>query len=371
MSDARFIVIGGGVVGAAISYGLARLGHPVTMIDGADDAFRASRANFGLVWVQSKGLGKPDYAAWSRRSAALYEDFRAELEDESGVDCAYHRPGGVTLALSDDELEEQVAILAQIREEAPAGEFEFEVVERARLDNMLPGLGPEVVGATYSAHDGEANSLFLLHALHGAFQRRGGAYVQGHHVSGIEAAAGGGYAVTTADGTVHTGDRVVVAAGLGNQELAARVGLEVPVRPVQGQVIVTERADPLLAMPTLNVKQTREGTFMLGASQAEVDYDITTDAAVLKRIAERNLRAFPFLSDLRVVRSWAGLRVMTPDGFPIYDQSPSHPGVFIATGHSGVTTAAAHAYVLADHFSKGEIGAELTGLSGARFHVQA
>ncbi len=368
---AGFIVIGGGVVGAAISFGLARLGHAVTMIDGADDAFRASRANFGLVWVQSKGLGKPDYAAWSRRSAALYEDFRAELEEESGVDCAYHRPGGVTLALDDDELAEHVAQLEQIRDEAPEGAFDFDVVDRARLDNMVPGLGPEVVAGTYTSHDGETNSLFLLHALHGAHQKRGGRYVAGNDVTDIDVAPGGGYVVRTEDGAEHFADRVVIAAGLGNRDLAAKVGLDAPVRPVQGQVIVTERADPLLAMPTLNVKQTREGTFMLGASQAEVEFDIATDAAVLKRIAARNIRAFPFLANLRVVRSWAGLRVMTPDGFPIYDQSPTHPGIFIATGHSGVTTAAVHAYVLADYFSKGEIGAELAGLSAARFDVQA
>ncbi len=371
MSGADFIVIGGGIVGAAIAHGLGRLGHAVTMVDGADDAFRASRANFGLVWVQSKGAGKPDYAAWSRRSAALYEEFSAELEEETGVDCAYHRPGGVTLALNEAELEEQVARLAQIRTEAPEGEFDFEVVERTRLDNMLPGLGPEVVGGTYSAHDGETNSLPLLHALHAAHLKHGGRYVAGSHVVEIEATPAGTYRVVTEDGGAHLADRVVLAAGLGTRDLAAMVGLEVPVRPVQGQVIVTERVDPLLALPTLNVKQTAEGTFMLGASQAEVGFDIATDAAVLKQIAARNVRAFPFLSALGVVRTWAGLRVMTPDGFPVYDESPQHPGIYVATGHSGVTTAAAHALLLAKYFSEGRLGEEIRGLSSARFDVQA
>lgn len=65
-SDA--IVVGGGLVGMAIAYGLIRNGLKVTVLDEGDIAHRASRANFGLVWVQSKGVGMPAYARWSRRS---------------------------------------------------------------------------------------------------------------------------------------------------------------------------------------------------------------------------------------------------------------------------------------------------------------
>ena len=61
-----FIVIGGGLVGAAVSYGLRRTGASAIMLDEGDTAFRASRGNFGLVWVQSKGDGMHEYAAWSK-----------------------------------------------------------------------------------------------------------------------------------------------------------------------------------------------------------------------------------------------------------------------------------------------------------------
>src|SRR6266568_2337899 len=79
------IVIGGGLVGTAIGYGLARAGLAVALLDEGDIAYRASRGNFGLVWVQTKGLGAPHYQRWTRASAAAWPGFAAELEERTGV----------------------------------------------------------------------------------------------------------------------------------------------------------------------------------------------------------------------------------------------------------------------------------------------
>ena len=369
MSQADCIVIGGGIVGAAMAYGLARRGLSLTMLDQDDDAFRASRANFALVWVQSKGLGRPEYAAWSRRSAALWPELAAELKDVTGIETGHHQPGGMTLALSEAELEEKVAVLEQIKREAGNQPFEYEVLDRAALDRVLPGLGPKVVGGTYCALDGDTNSLRSLRALHAGVAHHGGRYRTGQTVTAIEPLNGGGYRVESLSGESFEAAKVVIAAGLGNKALGAMAGLEVPVRPVQGQVIVTEKVATLFDMPTHNVRQTDEGGFMLGASEAEVGFDTSTDPAVLGRIARRNLQVFPFLGRLKVVRTWSGLRVMTPDGFPIYEQSKSHPGVFVVTGHSGVTTAAAHALDLAGWVADGALPGHMRALSGERFRA--
>jgi glycine/D-amino acid oxidase-like deaminating enzyme len=81
---------------------------------------------------------------------------------------------------------------------------------------------------------------------------------------------------------------------------------------------------------------------------------------------------FPRLKPLNVVRTWAALRVMTPDGFPIYQQSVSSPGAFVATCHSGVTLAANHALVLAPLIARGALPAEQFGaFSAGRFDVPA
>src|ERR1700694_3208125 len=80
------IVIGGGLVGTAIGYGLACAGLRVVILDEGDVAYRASRGNFGLVWVQTKGLGAPHYQRWSRRSAEEWPRLAAALGERTGLD---------------------------------------------------------------------------------------------------------------------------------------------------------------------------------------------------------------------------------------------------------------------------------------------
>ena len=81
--------------------------------------------------------------------------------------------------------------------------------------------------------------------------------------------------------------------------------------------------------------------------------------------------AFPHLRDANVARVWGALRVMTPDGFPIYQQSEQHPGAFAATCHSGVTLAGAHALALAPAILAGQLPPALDAFSAERFHVPA
>jgi glycine/D-amino acid oxidase-like deaminating enzyme len=93
--------------------------------------------------------------------------------------------------------------------------------------------------------------------------------------------------------------------------------------------------------------------------------------SVLAVLADRAVRMFPRLAPLNIVRSWAALRVMPEDKFPIYDQSLECPGAFVAACHSGVTLAANHALTLAPMIAKGELSAPIfQSFSSRRFHVQ-
>jgi glycine/D-amino acid oxidase-like deaminating enzyme len=110
---------------------------------------------------------------------------------------------------------------------------------------------------------------------------------------------------------------------------------------------------------------------MLGDSQEEAGLDATVGQPVISVLADRAQRMFPKLGSLNIVRTWAALRVMTKDGFPIYDQSTRCPGAFVATCHSGVTLAAAHALELAPLIAAGQLPAErFQTFSSRRFHVQ-
>jgi glycine/D-amino acid oxidase-like deaminating enzyme len=363
MPSHDLIVIGGGLVGGAIASGAARQGASVALLDEGDVAFRAARGNFGLVWVQSKGAGNPPYAHWTRRSAELWPSLAATLHQQTGVDPGLRQPGGFMFCLSDEELESRAALVHRMHNES--GDIGTRMLDRAEVRAMVPGLGDKVVGASFCPIDGHASPLYLLRALHADAQQHGVAYRPGHKADSIDAAPN--------DFTVHSGTerftapRVVIAAGLGSKQLAPMVGLNMPVTPLQGQIIVTERLPRFLDYATHVARQTEEGTVMLGDSQEDVGFDTSTKVSILQQIAARNLQVFPALRDANIVRTWAALRVMSPDGFPIYEQSERFPGAFAATCHSGVTLAGAHALALAPAILQGTLSEELNAFRAQRF----
>ena len=357
------IVIGGGLVGMAVAYGLACRGLGVEILDQGDQAYRASRGNFGLVWVQGKGYGRPEYARWTRSSATGWPAFAQALLADSGVDVQLRQPGGFHMCFSDEELLERQRRLQNLRHSL--GDYPFEMLDAAELKARLPLIGPKVVGASYTPQDGHLNPLKLLRALHASAQAKGARLHSGVQVERIDSASGE-FRIFTDRGCL-VAPRIVLAAGLGNPALARQVGLHAPVAPNRGQVLISERLRPFLEYPTINVRQTDEGTVQLGDSMEEVGFDDGTSTDVLAAIARRGISTFPLLRDVRLVRAWGALRVMSPDGFPIYQQSSTHPGAFVITCHSGVTLAAAHALRIAPWIAGASRPDELGAFSGERF----
>ena len=367
--DFDIAVIGGGLVGSSIAWGLARLGKRVAVLDEGDVAYRASRGNFALVWVQNKGIGMPQYAAWTIGSARAWPGFAKTLLEQTGLDVKYENPGGFHMALSERELELRAAQLKRLHAQPGMPHYDYEIMDHARVKSLLPDIGPEVVGASYSKLDGHVNSLRLFRALNAGMQQLGVKYLSEHRVDRISH-TGGEFRLQTGRGEVRA-PGIVIAAGIANARLGPLVGLDVAVRPQRGQLIVTEKTAPFLHYPISTVRQTDEGGVMLGDSQEEAGFDPTVGQAVISVLADRAQRMFPKLGPLNIVRAWAALRVMTKDGFPIYDQSTECPGAFVATCHSGVTLAATHALTLAPLIAAGNLPAEtFQTFSSRRFHVQ-
>jgi len=363
------IVIGGGLVGSAIAYGLAREGLRAALIDEGDVAYRASRGNFGLVWVQSKGDGAPHYQRWTRRSADQWPALAAELFERTGISVGHERPGGIHLCLGETELEARHAMMERMRVQSGNLGFEYRMLDHHELADMLPGLGPSVIGGSWTPYDGHANPLNLLHALHTGFVDKGGRYIPNTTI-GKANPAPGDFRIGTGEGEIGA-PKVVLAAGLGNARLAPLFGLSAPVKPQRGQILVTERAWHVLPMPTTTIRQTVEGGIMLGDSQEDVGFDTSQKPAVIQMIARRAVLSFPWLRELQIVRAWAALRVMPPDGLPIYDQSERFPGAFTANCHSGVTLAGAHANLFAPMVAAGALDPALDLFSAKRFDVSA
>ena len=367
---ADIVVIGAGTVGPAIAYGLAGRNVHVLVLDGGDDDFRAANANFGLVWVQGKGMDMPAYQQLTRDSVDLWPDFSAELTDTTAIDLQYERNGGLSICLGEAEFEQQRAMLLRLHNQLGSAEPDWEMLDRGALTKLLPKAlpGPDVTGASFGRRDGHANPLRLLAALHAGILRKGGQFRGGSIVHSVQTDGRGGFTIDFGTGRASAA-RVVIAAGLGSKALAAQVGLDIPIRPQRGQILVTERLEPFLPLPMSGLRQTREGTVMIGATHEEAGFDTSTTSGAAAALSATAIRCIPALSEATLVRQWAALRILTPDGYPIYAQSQSHPGAFATMCHSGVTLAAAHAALLADAIAAGRLPPSLDVFHQRRFDV--
>ncbi len=360
-------VIGGGLVGAAIALGMARCGREVTIFDGEDLDLRASRANFALVWVQGKGLGNPHYALWSKASAELWPQLAADLQAETGIDVALSQRGAFSFALTDRELENWRHEMETIAGETAGAAAPFRVRDHAEPRDMVPAIGHGVVGAIHSSLDGHVNSLRLFRALHCALRNRNVPYRSRQRVDLIEPQASG-FLLSGAWGSVMA-SRVVLAAGVDNGRLADMVGLCVPLQASKGQIVVTEKCKPFFPYTSGTIRQADEGGVMIGDSEELSTMSTAVSSDIAAVLADRAVRTFPLLADVNVVRCWAGIRVKTIDGLPVYEQSARHPGAFSVTCHSGVTLAANHVLTVAPQIAAGALSGELSPFASARFHV--
>lgn len=361
-------VIGGGMVGSAIAVGCATRGARTLLLDEGDVALRAARGNFGLVWSQGKGDGMPAYAGWTRESLRRWDGFAEAMSGAAGTDIGLRRKGGLIFTLGEQEWHQRVEDVRRLHNQFGGIATPVRMLDRRELDDLLPGnmLGPRVLGASFAPEDGHVNPLLLLRGMHAAFRAAGGTHCPGATVDTVRP----GF-------TVHRGaetfaaERLVIAAGLGTPRLAAMLGMGVAVHPVRGQNIVTERLPRLLPLPASAIRQTEEGVVQLGVSYEENLWETGTTVKDLARMAARAVQVLPPLSRARMVRSWGALRPMTPDRYPVYAQSRTYPGAFVAVCHSGVTLAAAHAGPLAEGILAGRLPDLVAALGTERFHADA
>lgn len=361
-------VVGGGIVGLSIAYGLVRRGYPVQVLDASDGDFRASRGNFALVWLQGKGFGTPDYTLWTAESIRAWPEFARELQEISGINIAYENNGGFQIALSDSELEARDRELADHNLQLGSNHYSYEILERKHMMRYFNGLGPGVAGASFGPLDGHVNSMRLLLALQTAVLQLGGQFRSNTRVSCVE--AHGDRFIARGEWGEVMSDRIVLAGGVSNATLGSEMGLNVSVRPQRGQVMVTEKALPFMRYPISTIRQTDEGGVMIGDSVEEGSISSNVKMGIMSVMARRAITTFPALADVRVVRTWAALRVMTQDGKPIYEQSARHPGAFSLSCHSGVTLAAAHVQIMAEDIAKGQLRPKLSGFRNELTDVQ-
>ena len=366
---ADFAVVGAGLVGASIAWGLARAGVKVVVFDAAEDHLHASAGNFGLVWVQGKGVAAPEYARLTRRSADAWSTFASELAPAGALQ--YQQCGGVKIALDEEELSHFATALDRHHNDPQFVNNDTRLIDRQELRELIPCIGPDAVGGTWCPHDGHTDSLATLRALHQQLAQHPMITIVRQRVNQVTPGASAARFTIECGDTLHHANSIILAAGHGAVALADKLGLQAPIRPERGQILVTERTPAFLKVACHNVRQTGDGTVLLGDSHEDVGFDTGVTQQVVHSILQRAVRMFPQLAQLRLQRTWGALRVLSPDGLPIYQSSTTHPGASLITCHSGVTLAAAHAMEVADALLSDRLNETYAAFGTARFEYLA
>jgi sarcosine oxidase subunit beta len=333
------IVIGGGVIGASAAFHLARSGARCVLFEARHLASGASGACDGCLFLQTKRPGP--HLDFARRSVEALRRLLPDLD----ADVEYDRCGGLVLAEEGD-----ADALRRHFETAKAAGLGVEWLEGLSLHAAEPALGPAVAAAVRSAQDGRLDPLALTRGLALTARRRGATLRLHEQVRAIRAVGDRVTGVATDKGSWDA-PTVVLAAGAWAADLARTVGLDLPVRPRRGQLLVTEPTPPLLRHIMIEVRylagkfgagglafsaeQTRRGAMLLGGTREEAGYDRRTDPRAVSAIASRAVRFVPALAGVAVVRAFAGLRPATPDGLPIIDAPGSPAGLVLACGFEG------------------------------------
>ena len=359
-------IIGGGVVGLSVAMGLLQAGRQVHVLDGADNDARASQGNFGLIWGQSKGWNFAPYAKWTSKAQSVWPDFATQLKEISGIDVALKQAGGFEFFTDTDELNEFAEKL-ELQQKHVGNRFSYQVLNGDDLRRQIRGIGEGVVGATFSQQDGHVNPLRLLHALRLSVQVLGGVVTENAHVDNITPLPQGGFDLTLANGDTNGADKVLLCAGLGAMKLAGQLGFQTKIRPEKGELLITEKLGDHLPFMSSTIRQVDEGGIQIGGTKADAGMDESETLAVMTSLACHAVRVFPALAKVRVIRAWGALRIMSPDGFPVYAQSREYPGSYLITCHSGVTLAALHASVLADWIENTSAAPNLEAFDEHRF----
>ncbi|MFH1866129.1 MAG: FAD-binding oxidoreductase [Candidatus Eisenbacteria bacterium] len=333
-SRAECVIIGGGVVGTAIAYYLARAGMTDTVLVEADylSCGATGRCGGGIRQQWST-------EANTRLAIESVREF-STLEDELDADIEFLQGGYLVLAYTDEDVtqfEKNVALQQGLGLNVVTLSPD-EIKER-----VVPQLNTEGVRmATYCPSDASANPFLTTHAYANAARRLGveielftpvmSVLTEGGRVTGVE----------TSRGTI-SAPLVVNVAGSHSVPIAKTAGVDLPITPCRRQILVTEPLErffhPMIISFSFGIyfRQVKHGAVIGGFGDPDepAGFNQTSSLEFLTTMSSKLAFLMPRLRSVKVVRQWGGLYDLTPDAQPILGETDGVEGFFQASGFSG------------------------------------
>ena len=351
-------VVGGGLVGLAVSFAAAERGLAVVLLD-VDRPGAASRAGAGLLVPHFSAEGMRDGV--SRFMAAArdeYPGYVRRIEERSGLPVPLHQSGAIEVARSTAEC-------AALHNAAPTG---AEHLTAAGVAELEPALAPTAGGVLYPG-DGAVDNARLVDALASIVKHHPRVHIV--RETAVEIALDlPSPSVIGAGGTRLSCSRVVLAAGAWSSAIRG-LPRPIPVRPLRGQ-ICTIRTTPLrhvvLSADVYMVGRNGDRT-LVGSTMEDVGFDAGTTRGAIDGLRRSAAAACPALGPQMLLDAWSGLRPVTPDLLPILGPDHADPRLIYACGHSrnGILLAPITASVVCAMLAGDDVPWDLSPFAVSRF----
>ena len=362
------LVIGAGVVGTSVAYRLAQAGAAVTILEAGTVAGGTSSATYA--WTNANNKPPRAYHDLNVGGMRAHAALRAELGDTPWL----HECGSIEWATD----EAHRAELRQRIERLCAWEYAAEEVSARRFSELEPDVDPAVVADATIAHfpeEGWIDPVVYAHALIQGAARAGARLRTGTRVRALRRDGDRVVGVTTADGRAHGADVVVNCAGRWASEVAAAAGLDIPLAPTAGLLVLTApvpvRVRHLLRAPECHLRPDGAGRLVIASH--EVDDGLTAEtrpepsAAVSADLVARAARLLPSIAGARPEAVRLGIRPIPADGYSAVGPFPGIAGYYLVVTHSGVTLAPHLGALAAEEIMRGRQDVRLAPFRPERF----
>lgn len=375
----RIVIIGGGIIGASIAWHLSKRGYAPTIIEKENLLETASSSSCeGLMFLQSKKPGI--HLNMAMESIKLYKD----LQEELGVDLELERQGGLIIIHSQRELE----ILTDYAKKQNESGANIQMLDAKTVKEMVPQVAHDVLGGSFSRDDSVINPLKLTHGLLSGAVKNGATIKQNTEVLDIVVKNGSVKKVITNNEEIEA-DLVINAAGPFGAKIASMVGLDIPLKPRKGEIMVTAPQKKVLNYPLMSatyiaakydpeiaksgtgfaVEQVQNGNILIGSTREFVDFDDKSTIKAIQSISKGIEKTLPGLGKLKIIRDFAGFRPYTPDGLPFLGEHKKVKGFFFACGHEGdgITLCAITGQIVSQMIEGEKTAFDMENFNPARF----
>lgn len=329
---ADVLIVGGGIMGCASAWELARHQLSVTVLERSVPGAEASSAAAGIIGAQAEAHSAGPMTDLSLLSRARYPRWQKALHAATGIDVGYRESGLLRVGFDGKTVKELAAgIRWQQRQK-----LGVERVSARQVRALEPALGPQVAGGVLFPGDGRVDPRLLLRALHIAAQGAGVEFRTGAYVRRVLEQGGRARGVVLEDGSEVRADHVVVAAGSWTtlvEGVRLRSGA---VRPARGQIVELLAPRPFISRvvfgPRCYIVPRDDGRMLVGSTLEFVGYRREVTARAVRDLLDAALELVPDLADATPGGTWSNFRPYTDDELPLLGPS-GVAGLTLATGH--------------------------------------